>query len=64
MGLGNLSGIPGITLPIAYSENNLPIAMQLYAPWWREDILLRAACGIEKHVKKKRPSYYFDILQY
>jgi len=59
--LGNYTGVPALTLPIGYASNNLPISLQVIAPWWREDLLLGASLQIEQLFKKKRPSCYFDI---
>lgn len=39
----NLAGICGISLPAAFSENNLPIAVQMLAPPMAESKLLQAA---------------------
>jgi aspartyl-tRNA(Asn)/glutamyl-tRNA(Gln) amidotransferase subunit A len=39
----NLAGIPGISIPCGFSSGNLPIGLQLQAPPFEEDRLLRAA---------------------
>ncbi|MEW6403941.1 MAG: Asp-tRNA(Asn)/Glu-tRNA(Gln) amidotransferase subunit GatA [Chloroflexota bacterium] len=39
----NLAGLPGISFPVGFDTNHLPIGMQLIAPHFREDLLLRAA---------------------
>jgi Asp-tRNA(Asn)/Glu-tRNA(Gln) amidotransferase A subunit family amidase len=46
-GLGNLSGIPGITVPVGTHSSGLPIALQLQAAWGREPALLDAAEHLE-----------------
>jgi aspartyl-tRNA(Asn)/glutamyl-tRNA(Gln) amidotransferase subunit A len=38
----NLAGVPGISFPVGFDKNNLPIGMQLLAPRFGEDLLLRA----------------------
>jgi aspartyl-tRNA(Asn)/glutamyl-tRNA(Gln) amidotransferase subunit A len=38
----NLAGVPGISFPVGFDKNNLPIGMQLIGPHFREDLLLRA----------------------
>jgi len=37
----NLAGVPGISFPVGFDKNNLPIGLQLMGPNFREDILLR-----------------------
>jgi len=39
----NLAGVPGLAFPVGFDANNLPIGMQLMAPHFREDLLLRSA---------------------
>jgi len=39
----NLAGLPGISFPVGFDKNNLPIGMQLISPHFREDLILRAA---------------------
>ncbi len=52
----NLAGIPGISVPCGFDENNLPIGLQILAPAFAEDKLLRIARMFEKrtdwHTKK------------
>ncbi len=44
----NLAGIPGISVPCGVSEAGLPIGLQLLAPAFREDRLLRTANVVEQ----------------
>ena len=46
----NLAGIPGISVPCGFSENGLPIGMQMQASHFNEEILLRAAWNLEQRV--------------
>ena len=39
----NLAGVPGISFPVGFDKNNLPIGLQLIGPRFREDVILRAA---------------------
>ncbi len=39
----NLAGLPGISIPCGFSNDGLPIGLQLQAPPFEEDRLLRAA---------------------
>jgi aspartyl-tRNA(Asn)/glutamyl-tRNA(Gln) amidotransferase subunit A len=39
----NLAGVPGLTFPVGFDSQGLPIGMQLMGPHFREDILLQTA---------------------
>ncbi len=39
----NLAGIPGVSIPCGFTKDNLPIGLQLLAPPFEEERLLRAA---------------------
>jgi amidase len=43
----NSSGQPAISLPLHWSEEGLPIGVQLVAPYGREDLLIRIASQLE-----------------
>jgi aspartyl-tRNA(Asn)/glutamyl-tRNA(Gln) amidotransferase subunit A len=47
----NLAGIPGISIPAGISSNGLPIGLQLQAPPFEEERLLRAARMFEREHK-------------
>src|SRR4051812_37117364 len=47
-GLGNLSGIPGISVPVGTHSSGLPMALQLQAAWGRDSTLLDAAEHLER----------------
>jgi amidase len=44
----NATGQPAISLPLAWSEEGLPIGVQLIAPLGREDVLFRVAAQLEE----------------
>lgn len=44
----NLTGQPGISLPVAQSENGLPIGVQLFGQIGSEETLLKLARDIEE----------------
>jgi amidase len=44
----NATGQPAISLPLAVSEEGLPIGVHLIAPLGREDVLLRVAAQLEQ----------------
>ncbi|MBW8002773.1 MAG: Asp-tRNA(Asn)/Glu-tRNA(Gln) amidotransferase subunit GatA [Planctomycetes bacterium] len=54
----NLAGIPGISLPCGFDDNNLPIGMQILAPAFEEQKLLRIAKMFESKTDyhKKKPA--------
>jgi amidase len=46
--LFNATGQPAISLPLHWTEDGLPVGVQLVAPFGREDLLIRAAAGLEE----------------
>ncbi|HEX7059739.1 MAG TPA: amidase [Solirubrobacterales bacterium] len=46
--LANLTGIPGISTPVGFSSDGLPIGLQLQAEWGRDELLLDAAEALER----------------
>ena len=44
----NLAGLPAISVPIAESDEGLPIGAQLIAPPFNEEVMLRAARNLEE----------------
>lgn len=54
----NLAGIPGLSLPCGFSASGLPIGLQLLAPPFEEERLLRAARMYERATNwsSQRPS--------
>jgi len=47
----NLAGIPGISIPCGFDEKNLPIGLQILAPTFGEEKLLRIARMYEKETE-------------
>jgi aspartyl-tRNA(Asn)/glutamyl-tRNA(Gln) amidotransferase subunit A len=45
---GNLSGLPAITLPCGFSNEELPVGLQLIGRRWDETMLLRVAYSFEQ----------------
>ncbi len=62
---GNMTGIPGVVLPIGYDEDtSLPISLLIQASHWREDILFRVAKEAERLLSNgwNKPTSYVDVL--
>jgi aspartyl-tRNA(Asn)/glutamyl-tRNA(Gln) amidotransferase subunit A len=53
----NVWGIPAISVPCGFTEDGLPIGLQLAAAPWREDVVLQVAHAYEQATEwhKKRP---------
>lgn len=60
MQFGNLVGVPGIVLPISYTENNLPLSIQFMAKHWNEKLLFEVAGAVERLVTHKNPQVHFS----
>ena len=54
----NLAGIPGVSLPCGFTGEGLPIGLQLLAPAFAEESLLKTARAFERatdwHLKRPR----------
>lgn len=50
----NLAGLPALSLPMAFTNEGLPLGIQLIAPPFEEERILWLAFFIEKKVKSKR----------
>ena len=48
----NLTGIPGISIPVGNDSENLPIGMQFLAPQFKEGVLIQVSDFIETHLTK------------
>lgn len=52
-GIGNLTGVPGISVPVGIHSSGLPMALQLQASWGNEALLLDAAEHIERATQRQ-----------
>jgi Asp-tRNA(Asn)/Glu-tRNA(Gln) amidotransferase A subunit family amidase len=52
-GLGNLTGAPGINIPVGTHSTGLPMGLQLMATWQAEARLLDAAKHIEQATSRE-----------
>ena len=64
--LANLTGIPGISVPVGISSTGLPISLQIVGPWYEEGRLIHIANQLEKEVATEltRPKVHYDVLDY
>jgi len=49
----NLAGLPGISVPVGLTSNNLPVAIQVIGPHFKDEHVLSLAYQIEKEVNMK-----------
>lgn len=63
MGIGNLTGVPAMTLPVGYDDQGLPIALQIMSAWWNEHIMLRVAHASEGFVPRRKPQVHYNLLE-
>lgn len=56
-GIGNLCGLPAISVPCGFTEGKLPVGIQFIGPPLGEAAVLRAARALQQHTDwhKKRP---------
>jgi aspartyl-tRNA(Asn)/glutamyl-tRNA(Gln) amidotransferase subunit A len=47
----NLAGLPALSLPCGFAGDGMPIGIQLMAPHFREDMLLRAGIAFQDYTK-------------
>lgn len=61
---GNMIGVPGVSVPAGINAQGLPLAVQVQAAHWDEDLMLRVAHAVEQQhaAEQKKPQVYFDIL--
>ncbi|HEX8267963.1 MAG TPA: amidase [Pyrinomonadaceae bacterium] len=58
IGASNLVGVPAISIPNGFGENNLPTGIQFVAAAWNEDLLFEAANKLQQTTDwhKRRPN--------
>jgi Asp-tRNA(Asn)/Glu-tRNA(Gln) amidotransferase A subunit family amidase len=47
-------GLPSISLPFAWTDDGLPLCVQLAANHWCEQELIQVACALEKDIAFER----------
>ncbi len=62
--LANLTGVPGLVVPVGYtSGEGLPIGLQIMAGWYQENTLLKIGWALEKAFPRNKPQVFYDILK-
>ena len=61
--LGNLSGVPAISFPVGYDNQEKPIGMQAMAAWWNESQLFNISKVSEDFFTPQRPKLYSSLLR-
>jgi len=59
----NMTGLPAISFPVGYTQEGLPIGLQVIGRAWDEATLLRMSLAAEQVVVRKAPQVYYQILQ-
>ena len=63
--LANLTGIPGLVLPVGYTKGaGLPISLQLMGSWYQENLLLKVGWALEQTgaFPARRPKVFYDVI--
>ena len=63
--LGNLTGQPGLVLPVGYTSDGLPIGLQVMGQWYQEGTLLKIGYALEKTgaFPTKKPQVFYDLIK-
>ncbi len=60
--VGNLTGLPCISVPAGYDQRGMPVGFQLMGRAFEEHTLLRLGRVVEGKGTPRRPEVYFDLL--
>lgn len=62
--LANLTGIPGLVLPVGYTASGLPVSLQLMGAWHQERVLLKVGRALEQTgaFPAKKPKVFYDVI--
>ena len=62
--LANLTGIPGLVLPVGYTASGLPVGLQLMGRWYQENLLLKVGWALEQTgaFLAKKPKVFYDLI--
>ncbi len=57
----NVWGLPAISVPCGFTQNGMPIGLQIAGPHWREDLILRLAYAYEQATAWAKRTNRFEI---
>lgn len=60
--IGNLTGLPALSVPVGFDSFGLPVGLQLTGRAFDEALLLRVGRVIEAHVERRRPPVHVRLL--
>ncbi len=60
--IGNLTGFPGLSLPVGYDAGGLPVGLQLMGRPYEEALLLRLGRVVEAAVPRRLPPVHVEVL--
>ncbi len=58
--MGNLTGLPALSVPAGYTPGKLPVGLQIIGRAWEESLLLRIAASLETTVTPFKPKIYLS----
>ena len=61
--VANLTGLPAITFPAGYSDQGMPIGLQVMGRAWQEHLLLQVAHVAECTVERRAPRWHRQLLR-
>ena len=63
--LGNLTGLPGLSVPVGYTSGGLPVGLQVMGQWYKEGMLLKIGYALEKTgaFPTKKPPVFYDLIK-
>ncbi len=61
--MGNLTGLPALSVPAGFTPDKLPMGLQIMGRAWEESLLLRIAMNLEKGVKPLKPEVYLSPME-
>ena len=63
--LANLTGLPGLNVPVGYTSSGLPVGLQVMGQWYKEGMLLKIGYALEKTgaFPAKKPQVFYDLIK-
>lgn len=61
--MGNLTGLPALSVPAGFTPDKLPVGLQIMGRAWEESLLLRIGMNLELTYIPRRPEVYLTPLE-